>query len=235
MTTAENTQTLEEPSEGGVPDWAKLVISGGIIAALVSGLLAGAVALLAPRFARSWQTHDKRIEVRTLLATEMSKSFTTALTTARRLGTGLVYSPNNKPESNKYVIQTEYNRGFGEWEINSSRVSAELSARFPKTAQVGNYWRSYANAVEDYFRIAAVIPSRVRQDVLRDIKANLQYLKPLGGRSAAREGINWRAFYAQDKFAKRTRFRTSYLLLYDRLLAIGDQLNRYVLSLRPTV
>src|SRR6266487_7088184 len=120
--------TLEERNQHGLPEWAKLAISGGVAGAVISGVFAVLVAFAAPELGRGWQTHDKRIEVRTAIATDMSRSFTRAIGAGQRVGDGLIYGPTGDARQNAAVVQAEYNKGLGQWRIDSGRLSAELSA-----------------------------------------------------------------------------------------------------------
>ena len=151
--------TAETPHEQreGLPDWAKLAISGGVFAAIISGVFALLVAFLGPELARGWQTHDKRIQVRTAIATEMSRSFTRAIGAGQRVGDGLIYGPTGDPKANAAVVQAEYNRGLGQWRIDSGRLAAELAARYPGDP-IGGAWCLYTAAEVKFFRLGAGIP-----------------------------------------------------------------------------
>src|SRR6266566_4145660 len=105
--------------------WARTPLMVAVVGALLT-FLAGVVT---QELTTSSQDRAKRLELKTTLAADMSKSFTTAVGVARSVGTGTVYSRTGSPVTPDDYAAT-YNRGLGEWQIGSAALGAELSARF---------------------------------------------------------------------------------------------------------
>src|SRR5215510_6170073 len=97
-------------------------ITAAIVGALVAGLFAVGSDILKTRS----QDREKRLALETTLASDMNRSFTTAIGAGRRIGTGLVFAPTADPRANRATIQGEFNRGLGQWLVNRGRVRAEL-------------------------------------------------------------------------------------------------------------
>jgi hypothetical protein len=230
--------TEEKRKSGGLPDWAKLVITGGVVAAIISGVFAVAVAFIAPELGRGWQTRDKRIEVRTALATDMSRSFTRAIGASQRVGTGLIYGPTGKRSANAAVVQGEYNQGLGQWRIDSGRLRAELTARYPGNAIV-THWQRYTVAVIAFYRLGAGIPKPQRIKLIVYLRSYLGNVKhrssSLQPRVTGISGIDWHALKRTVHFKKRLDFRNAYNKVSDTLLAVGDSYVQKELSLKKPI
>src|SRR2546425_4426324 len=105
-TTASDHLSGQTRSDG----WAKLTLSAPVMTALVAGIFTLLVAFIGPRLTQGWQDHSKRINIEALLATDMSRTFTTAIGASGRIATGLIYGPTGDPKANAAVVQGEYNR-----------------------------------------------------------------------------------------------------------------------------
>jgi hypothetical protein len=191
------------------------------------------VAFLGPELARGWQTHDKRIQVRTAIATEMSRSFTRAIGAGQRVGDGLIYGPTGDPKANAAVVQAEYNRGLGQWRIDSGRLAAELAARYPGDP-IGGAWRLYTAAVVKFFRLGAGIPKPDRLRVVRELRG---YLDRVRGRSRLPviAPNDWQAMTRVAHFHKRPDFHRAYDKASEALLTLGDSFVQEELNLRKPI
>src|SRR5262249_17840742 len=118
---------------------AKGLLSSPLVVALVT---AGLTVLVVPFLTREWQNHEKQLNLKTAIAIDMSRSSANAVGAGRRVGTGVVYAVTADPRVNRAVIQDAYNRGFGQWQVDKGRLSAELFARFSGDPVVGD-WRGY--------------------------------------------------------------------------------------------
>jgi hypothetical protein len=230
---ASSAAETQDEQKDGLPDWAKLAISGGIFAAVISCVFAVLVAFLAPELARNWQTHDKRIQVRTAIATEMSRSFTRAIGAGQRVGDGLIYGPTGDSTANAAVVQAEYNRGLGQWRIDSGRLAAELAARYPGDAIVGA-WHLYTAAVVKFFRLGAGIPKSDRLRLVRELRDYLNRVRrhsPLPVIAAK----DWHAMTRVAHFHKRADFHRAYDKTSEALLTLGDSFVQQELNLKKPV
>ena len=212
----------------------KGVLSSPLVVATVT---AGLTLVVVPLLTREWQNHEKRLNLKTAIAIDMSRSTANAVGAGRRVGTGVVYAVTADPRVNRAVIQDAYNRGFGQWQVDSGRLGAQLSARFPDDQVVGD-WRRYATAVEQFYRLGAVIPKKDRLGLVRLLRL---YLTPQPGwRESWRAGLvnrpSAKSRSRLKEFYKRRReFRKAYVEVSDTLLLLGNQLVEEVLRLSPKV
>jgi hypothetical protein len=225
----------------GVPAWLKFLFSGGVITVLVSV----ALGLGVPMMTRMWQNREKRIELKTLVATDMSRSFTQAIGTGQSVGTGLIYGPTGDQKRNAAIVQSEFNRGLGQWKIDSGRINAQLSARFPHGAIIGN-WRSYRQAVTQFYRLGAVVPPDVRNHMVNGVRSFLYQVAPKRTLKLSKSHLWWKlgrynpelgplGFQNSDHFRRRLDYRNAYTKLGDTLLILGDAYVQRVLGLTPEI
>jgi hypothetical protein len=217
----------------------KGVFSSPVVVAIVTAAL---TAFVVPLLTREWQNHEKRLNLKTAIAVDMSRSTANAVGAGRRVGTGVVYAVTADPRVNRAVIQDAYNRGLGQWQVDKGRLAAQLFARFPDDQVVGE-WRSYTVAVEYFYRLGAVIPRQDRSVLVRSLKRYLTsestptqrtwrktWRDALLDRPSARDRSSLRDFYRSQR-----KFRKSYIEVSDTLLLLGNRLVEEVLSLSPRV
>jgi len=232
------------------------LFSSPLIVAIVAAAL---TATVVPLLTREWQKNEKQLAVKTALATDMSRSFTQAIGAGRRIGTGLVFAPTTDQAENKAVIQGEYNRGLGTWQVDKGRLEAQLFARYRRDRindggpLIVAQWRSYARAVEQFYRLGAVIPNDVRFDLITTMRSYFESLRrepwasqllsnrawtdlqgkvaTLGDRPGAKERrTNLALFYE-----KQGVFRRGYSTVADTLLLVGERFVERLLELKPQV
>jgi hypothetical protein len=242
-----------------IAGWLKWLFSSPLIVAIVAAAL---TATIVPLLTREWQRNEKQLALKSALATDMSESFTNAIGAGRRIGTGLVYAPTTDKAQNRAVIQGEYNRGLGEWQVDRGRLAAELFARYSGDLiddggkPIVIEWRSYARAVEQFYRLGAAIPQDVResleegvhsyfasvrvqpwsqrllgQSAWADLERKLTSLRDRPVRPGAKAGRTpLKVFYEQ-----RAAFRRSYSTAAETLLLVGEQFVERLLELKPRV
>jgi hypothetical protein len=217
----------------------KWVFSAPVVVAIVTAAL---TALVVPLLTREWQNNEKRLNLKTAIAIDMSRSTANAVGAARRVGTGVVYAVAADPRVNRAVRQDAYNRGFGQWQVDRGRLAAQLFARFRGDQVVGD-WRRYTVAVERFYRLGAVIlpqdrrvlvPSLRRYLTSRSTSTQKTWLErwrvALLGRPSAKDRSNLKDFYR-----RQYAFRKAYIEVSDTLLLLGNRLVEEVLSLSPKV
>ena len=187
---------------------------------VVTVLGAALTAFIAPRVTAEWQNHEKAIELRSALATQMTESFARAVVDARFVAMGLIYAP---PNERLDTVQGVWRDGLREWTISRSRIGAQLAARFP-TSDIGRDWRQYAGAVTAYYRLSSQIPRAERYALIDSLRGYL------GGRS-----VDWDALRRLSRFKDDRAFRTSYTALGERIVGRGDDLVGRVVTLDPVV
>jgi hypothetical protein len=215
----------------------ELVHSPAVAGALVSGAIAVIVAVLAPTLAQKWQNHAKRLEVRTTLATDMSKSFTLAVGAGQRVASGLIYGPTGNRRRNAAVVQAAYNSGLGQWQVDGGRITAELTSRYAGSPIIHD-WKVYRLAVTRFYRLSAAIPGNQRGFFVRYVRkyyTNMQAVPWAASALPAVKPTEWAALGKSKKFRKSLGFRRSYDKVSSSFLSLGDAFVAEMLTLRPQV
>jgi hypothetical protein len=231
---AERERARSEEKSHGFSD---LVHSPAVAAALVSGALALVVALAGPTVARKWQNHEKTLEVRTALATDMSKSFTLAVGAGQRVASGLIYGPTGNRHRNAAVVQAAYNSGLGQWQVDGGRIAAELSARYTDK-EILHQWKLYRLSVTRFYRLSAVLPGNQRRFFVRYVRkyyTNMQAVPWAASALPKVKATEWTALGKSKKFRKSLAFRRSYDKVSSSFLSLGDAFVGEVLKLQPQV
>jgi hypothetical protein len=247
---ADSTEAGKSGDRSPVKGAVKGVLSSPLVVALVT---AGLTVLVVPLLTREWQNHEKRLNLKTAIAIDMSRSTANAVGAGRRVGTGVVYAVTADPRVNRAVIQDAYNRGLGQWQVDKGRLAAQLSARFPRNHVVDD-WRGYTVAVEQFYRLgAAGIPGQDRRVLVKSLSGYLTskstpavtsestadtakttwrewWRVALVERPSAKDRSNLKEFYRRQH-----QFRKAYIELSDTLLGLGNQLVEEVLGLSPKV
>jgi len=216
-------------------NWAALVHSPSVAAALLSGVIAVMVAVIGPMVARNSQNHEKALEVRTALATDMSKSFTMAVGSSQRVASGLIYGPTGDREQNAAVVQAAYNTGLGRWQIDGGRISAELSARYTGNAVVQD-WKRYRYAVTRFYRLSAVLPGHDRPYLITALRQYFDETRRESWAAGALSAtVNWHALTKNRRLSSSLKYRRNYNKLSDTFLSLGDAFVGRVLALQPEI
>jgi hypothetical protein len=230
----------DERGAGGrarVLEGVKWALSAPVIVALVTAAL---TATVVPLLTREWQNHERRLNLKTAIAIDMSRSTANAIGAGRRVGTGVVYALTADPRVNRAVIQDAYNRGFGQWQVDQGRLAAQLVARFPDDPIVDD-WRGYATSVEQFYRLGAVIDQSDRRRLVRLVR---DYLSSELTLEEATWGARWKALRDLPRakarksatyFERKHRFRRAYIDLSEKLLFLGSEFVERVLTLSPKV
>ena len=233
--------TVYEPLQGWRARWRALLRhpalhSPAVAAAVLSTATALIVAFVGPMVQRTAQNHEKGLEVRTALATDMSKSFTMAIGSGQRVASGLIYATTGDRNRNAAVVQAAYNAGLGRWQIDAGRISAQLSARFQDDGIVRR-WRSYRLAVTRFYRLSAVLPAGERRYLavhLRSYFAHLRTVDPSLAPALPRK-VRWNALMRTKRFSRSVAYRRTYDKLSASFLSLGDAFVGEVVKLRPDV
>jgi hypothetical protein len=222
---------IEEQDHG----LAALFHSPAIAAALLSGAIALVVAFVGPMVARTWQNHEKRLEVRTILATDMSRSFTMAVGAGQRVASGLIYGPTGDRARNAAIVQAAYNAGLGQWQIDGGRITAELSARFGDD-RIVREWRSYRLAVTRFYRLSAVLPAKDRRYLVGHVRSYFKHVATIPSAApAVPRHVSWHVLLTNKRFSRNLAYRRTYDKLSFSFLSLGDAFVEEVLALDPKV
>jgi hypothetical protein len=232
------------------------LLSSPLLVAVVGAAL---TATVVPLLAREWQENEKQLAVKTALATDMSRSFTNAIGAGRRIGTGLVYAPTTDKAENKAVIQREYNRGLGAWQVDRGRLAAQLFARYQGDLitdggrPIVSEWRSYARAVEQLYRLGADIPQEVRGELVTTLQSYFEALTTEPWSDELLGESSWNDLQrklenlrdrpsSKDRranldlfYEKRSAFGRSYSTVAETLQLVGERFVERLLDLKPQV
>jgi hypothetical protein len=211
------------------------LLQSAVAATVFSGLVALAAALVGQMVVHSWQNRDKTLEVKTTLATDMSKSFTQAVGAGQRVASGLIYGPTGNRQRNAAVFQAAYNAGLGQWQIDAGRIGAELAARYNDRAFIVQ-WKRYKNAVTRFYRLSAALSAGDRSSYVNRTWSYLTQMKrvPWAG-TAVSVAVDWKALYQTRKFRKSERYRRAYDKVGSVFLSLGDAFVNEMLKHHPEV
>jgi hypothetical protein len=188
-------------------------LSNPLLITVVAALLGS---WLIPQLTRDWQDHQKALEIKTGLVSEMSKSVGDAVATSRFIASGLIAGA----EADPHAEQRAWNSAYRDWTSASASIGAKLEAYVG--AQVGSEWRSFADAVENVVLLSARNDLRSRRLQVERIydDANVRRLAGLTVKE-------WRQL-AQPRSS--LAFRRSYEHVTRALLARRDELVERVLD-----
>jgi hypothetical protein len=212
-----------------------VVRSPGAAKALLGLIVTGLGWFVAPMVAQKLQDHEQKLQVRTTIATDMSKSFTTAVGAGQRVASGLIYGPTGDRRRNAAVVQSAYNAGLGQWQVDGGRITAELSARYTGNDIVAE-WQGYRLAVTRFYRLSAALPAYQRQTFVGYVKAYFEEMKDVSWAPPAISAkVDWAALRQSKKFRKSLRYRQAYDEVSTAFLSLGDAFVEQVLQLHPEV
>lgn len=183
---------------------------------------AGITAILIPWITGKWQDHKQQLEVRTSLASDMSRAYTDVIASERFVAFGLVYSAGKKEEQ----VATNVNAWLSSWHdwlVEAGTLGAQLTARYG-VGGISTEWQEYIGAVSLYIRLGAEIPAIERPGVIGAAK-----------RYVGAAGIDWSGLEHTKKLKTYPDFKSSYTALGNELLARGDALVQEELKLTPHV
>ena len=205
MDSERSADIAKKPSR--LTEWAKL-LANPLLVTVVAAILSG---LLIPYVSRGWQNHQKALEVKTGLVTQMSESSSGTVATSRFLAASLI-SPTTDP-------QPIWNDAYRNWVTESSSIGARLQAYVSR--QTGDGWRSFGYSVTDFLSLSVAPKSSAsREAQINEINA----LLPKGLRFSAKE----HAALAQSRSTQE--FQDAYADVSLRLAAWRDALVRQVLD-----
>src|SRR5262245_28005345 len=111
-----------------------------LVGALISGLLI-------PTFTRRWQNHQKALEIKTQLVSELSKSIMEIIMAIQFVHLDA-----------KSLTQADFDKAYRNWEIESAVVGTQLQAYFPDTT-IPAEWTTFSALVTDLYALEGVDPN----------------------------------------------------------------------------
>jgi hypothetical protein len=184
---------------------------------------AGVSALLIPWITGKWQDHKQQLELRTSLASDMSRAYTSVIVTGRFVTGGLIYSGSSSKVENTAATQNAWTAAVHDWLVDSGTIGAQLTGRYGAKG-IASEWSTYVDAVTRYMRLGSQIAPADRTLLIQQEKAYI-------GRSS----FSWVALTRTKSFKDDPAFRSSYTELGAWLLGRGDALVQEELGLSPKV
>jgi hypothetical protein len=108
-----------------------------LVGALISGILI-------PMITRRWQNHQKALEIKTQLVSDLSKSIMEIIMAVQFAHLGA-----------KSQKQADFDKAFREWEIQSAVIGTRLQAYFPDTT-IPDEWTDFSELVTDFYALEGV-------------------------------------------------------------------------------
>jgi hypothetical protein len=126
-------------------------------------LVAGAAVtgLLVPYITRGWQRHQKRLELKVELLRNLSEAVTRVITHAQWRDMGA------KPELSP-ADREEFEWRYGEWEVNTQVLQAQLEAYFPDSSEIARHWSSYCDLLRALHKLSWL--QEDRDQLLKDLR-----------------------------------------------------------------
>jgi hypothetical protein len=204
-------QTTRAEQARGVLAWRHELgqwLANPLVVTVVAAFLGS---FLIPHLTRSWQDHQKALEIKTDLVGQMSESVGDAVATGRFIAADLV-----APDSQ----QREWNDGYRAWTTESASIGAGLRAYVG--AEVGSDWLAFADSVTNFFLLSADNDARSRRQQVAAIRRDGDLRRHV---SFTREG--WAALRAPKS---NPDFRLVYPELARGILRREDELVQRVLD-----
>ena len=109
-------------------------------------LFAGALisGLLIPAITRQWQNHQKALEIKTQLVSELSKTIMEIIIATQFAHLRAVSQQ-----------QADFDKAYREWEIQSSVIGTKLQAYFPDTT-IPEEWTDFSEIVTYFYALEGV-------------------------------------------------------------------------------
>jgi hypothetical protein len=157
-----------------------------LVGALVSGLLL-------PWLARRWQNHQKELELKTQLTTEITETVTAFAMVLQFVELGA-----------SSQTQADFDDAYREWETNSAVIASKLSVYFGGTS-LPDEWRRFSSFANDFYALAGTGEAKQTNttsllkliDASRALPdADREELKRMSARGVEKPQVEWAALKA---------------------------------------
>jgi hypothetical protein len=152
-----------------------------LIILLVGALISG---LLIPAITRGWQNHQKALEIKTQLVSELSKAIMEMIMAIQFVHLG-----------SKSQKQSDFDMAYREWEIQSAVIGTKLQAYFPETT-IPEEWTRFSDLVTRFYALEGV-----SQDERSKLASAIA--EELGALSSSERPDNWDWGALRNRILKR--------------------------------
>jgi hypothetical protein len=144
-------------------DSIKEILSNQFFLLIIGGILTG---LLVPYITTQWQNHEKELEIKTNLVSEISESVTRMLMAIQFVEVSQSRGINNS------LKNEEYDNEYRDWKINSDVIQSQINAYFP-SIDIDENWKKFSNAVEDLYALSGTSREDLRINLMQKIQYHL--------------------------------------------------------------
>lgn len=171
-----------------------------LVILLVGSIISG---VLIPFFTKNWQNHQKSLDIKNDLVTEISKTITTMMINVQ------YFLENTKIRSNEEIQETQqkYNDDYKKWSIEENIIASRLEAYFP-TQNILQQWKKYTQIINYIYALSTTDEKLKRQEKINKIKEYLNSQEP----KTTINQINWDMLENRKKYTDgEGRFKNDYL------------------------
>jgi len=156
-------------------------------------LLAGAIisGVLIPFFTKNWQNHQKSLDIKNDLVTEISKTVTTMMINVQYF----LEDTKKRSDEEKIVEQQKYNDDYKNWTIAIDIITSRLEAYFP-TQNITQHWKKYTAIINDVYALSTIDEELKRKDKINKIEEHLNTTKS----ETMTDQINWNMLKNRENF-----------------------------------
>lgn len=200
-----------------------LAIFGSVVTVFFTGFLI-------PDLTRGWQDHQKELDLKTALVSDVSSSATKIIIAIQ------IHEVRYRRQAQVSVPDVaSLDNAYRTWQVNSEITRSRLQSYFPGTL-IGQHWSLYATLITKLYVISdCSYPSRVQY--VRDIRVGLAQLARLSSTSGNRltsavspEGWNVLSSQCSLPLYRSTPFYTNWFNLRDLLLLQQDAIVQEILN-----
>ena len=159
---------------------------------------------LIPAFTRRWQDHQKELELKTSLISQISESVT-----------GMIMSIQFAELRTTSQTQADFDKAYRESQIKSSVIGSYLRAYFP-TTQIPPQYANLSFLIEAFYALTGIHEANER----------MTYLQNMKHKYFAESPIDWHAL--TDK--RNPNYSNNWLQLRDKVLNQKDELIQSIIK-----
>jgi len=123
----------------------KKILTHPLLLLLIGAVISG---LLVPYITNQWQNHQKEMEIKTNLVTQISKAVSDIIIVSRMIQIPSFSNTN-----------LSYANTFEDWEVSKSTIGSQIQAYFPQN-NIRQEWDNLSSAITDFSGLSPQLSSR---------------------------------------------------------------------------
>lgn len=168
------------------------LLSHPFLLVLVGGLL---TRLIVPALTRRWHTHQKELEIKIALVSEISESIVAFMTAIQVIHIGAKRFLENPQQW--AGVQQDLTKAYRDWEARSAVIGVKLQTYLPHT-QIPKEWTHLSTMIEDFYAFEGLSEQAI-QTFAAGISKKLSH--SLGGEEVGHEWNKIKAAILKKKSA----------------------------------